>query len=167
LEYVHSGWWSEDKQYVFVHDELDEREFSLNTTLNIFDISNLRSPQLVATWRGPTRATDHNGFVRGNKYYMSNYERGVTVLDISDPTAPDEAGFFDTFGASNNASFNGVWGVYPYLPSGNILASDIQGGLYILSDDTLGAQDDAVGFAATTLLVEEGESVRLEVAKQG
>jgi choice-of-anchor B domain-containing protein len=45
--YVHSGWWSEDKNYVIVHDELDERNFGLNTTLNIFDISDLTSPQLV------------------------------------------------------------------------------------------------------------------------
>jgi choice-of-anchor B domain-containing protein len=166
-DYVHSGWWSEDKQYIFVHDELDERRFALNTTINVFDISDLSAPLLVATWRGPTKATDHNGFVKGNKYYMSNYERGVTVLDISDPTAPNEIAFFDTFGASNNASFSGAWGVYPFLPSGNILASDIQGGLYILKDDTLMPSDDAVGFSKTQLSGEEGTTLRVEVVKQG
>ena len=31
--YVHSGWWSEDKQTIFVHDELDERNRGLRTTL--------------------------------------------------------------------------------------------------------------------------------------
>jgi choice-of-anchor B domain-containing protein len=167
LDYVHSGWWSEDKQYIFVHDELDERSFALNTTLNVFDISDLRSPQLVETWRGPTQATDHNGFVKGNKYYMSNYERGVTILDISDPTALSEIAYFDTFGASNNASFNGVWGVYPFLPSGHILVSDIRGGLYILKDETLSANDDAAGFLQTQLSVNEGSTLRVEVFKQG
>lgn len=165
--YVHSGWWSEDKQYIFVHDELDERRYALNTTLNVFDISDLRSPQLVETWTGPTRATDHNGYVKGNKYYMSNYERGVTVLDISDPTALSEIGFFDTFGASDNATFNGAWGVYPFLPSGHLLVSDMQGGLYILKDETLGATQDAVGFSATQVSVPEGTKLKLEVFKQG
>jgi len=167
LEYVHSGWWSEDKNYIFVHDELDERNRVINTSLNVFDISDLRSPQLVATWVGPTRAVDHNGFVKGNKYYMSNYERGVTILDISDPTAPREIGYFDTFGPSNNAAFNGVWGVYPYLPSGIIIASDIQGGLYVLRDDTLRDTDNALGFAETLIQAQEGSTINIEVIKQG
>ena len=167
VEYVHSGWWSEDKHYIFVHDELDERTFALNTTLNVFDISDLRAPQLVATWRGPTRAIDHNGFVKGNKYYMSTYERGLTILDVGNPRAPVEVGFFDTFGASNNASFNGMWGVYPYLPSGNILASDIQGGLYIFQDNTLLPEHNGAGFAHTQVIAQEGIQATLEVVKQG
>ncbi|MBT3621909.1 MAG: T9SS type A sorting domain-containing protein, partial [Flavobacteriales bacterium] len=28
-------------------------------------------------------------------------------------------------------SFKGAWGIYPYLPSGNIIVSDMQTGLYI------------------------------------
>lgn len=166
-EYVHSGWWSEDKQYVILHDELDEQRRGLNTTVHFFDISDLNSPTLVASWTGPTRAIDHNGFVRGNRYYMSNYERGVTILDISDPTAPTEIGNFDTFGTSNNPSFNGTWGVYPYLPSGIILASDIQGGLYILKDETLDDLDNAVGFAANQISLDEASSGTITVSKQG
>lgn len=167
LEYVHSGWWSENKQFIFVHDELDEQRNAINTSLNIFDISDLNSPQLVATWVGLTRATDHNGFVKGNKYYMSNYERGVTILDVSNATLPREIGYFDTFGTSDNASFNGVWGVYPFLPSGIILASDIQGGLYILRDDTLRDTDNAVGFANTQVQTQEDNLLSVEVTKQG
>ena len=64
---------------------------------------------------------------------MSNYERGLTILDITDPATPTEAGYFDTYTPSDNASFNGAWGVYPFLPSGNILVSDINSGLYVLS----------------------------------
>ncbi|MDQ3249980.1 MAG: SpaA isopeptide-forming pilin-related protein, partial [Chloroflexota bacterium] len=32
--------------------------------------------------------------------------------------------------------FNGAWGVYPFLPSGTILVSDIEGGLFILREAT-------------------------------
>ena len=121
----------------------------------------------MATWTGPTRASDHNGFTRGNRYYMSNYERGMTILDITDPTAPEEVGFFDTFSTSNNASFNGNWGVYPYLPSGIILASDIQGGLYILKDETLGDIENAVGFEQSEFSFDEGSTNNIMVTKQG
>jgi len=166
-EYTHSGWWTEDRQYVILHDELDESNRGLNTTVHVFDISDLNDPTLVSTWRGPTRAIDHNGFVRGNKYYMSNYERGVTILDLSDPLAPTEIGFFDTFPSSNNAGFNGVWGVYPYLPSGIILASDIQGGLYILKDETQSAAKDDIQFLTKAYAVTEGNTVDIIVDRSG
>lgn len=166
-EYTHSGWSSEDKQYVIVHDELDEQRHGINTTLNIFDISSLSAPLLVGTWTGPTRAIDHNGFVRGNRYYMSNYERGVTVLDISDPSDPIEVGFFDTYPVSNNAGFNGAWGVYPFLPSGYILVSDINSGLYILQDQTLENDTGKIAFATKTINVDEGQSVSVTVTKTG
>lgn len=166
-EYTHSGWWTEDRQYVILHDELDESNRGLNTTVHVFDISDLNEPTLVSTWRGPTRAIDHNGFVRGNKYYMSNYERGVTILDLSDPLAPTELGYFDTFPSSNNAGFNGVWGVYPYLPSGIILASDIQGGLYILKDETQSAAKDDIQFSTKSYAVTEGNSVDITVERSG
>ena len=63
---------------------------------------------------------------------MSNYERGLTVLDVTQPTAATDIGFFDTYPTSDDAHFNGAWGVYPFLPSGTLLVSDIQSGLFVL-----------------------------------
>ncbi|GGO67256.1 choice-of-anchor B family protein [Bowmanella pacifica] len=165
-EYVHSGWWSEDKGYIMVHDELDESRLGLNTTLRIFEISDLSAPQLVGTWTGPTQAIDHNGFVRGNRYYMSNYERGLTVLDISDPTQPTQAGFFDTYPASDQTTFNGAWGVYPFLPSGLILVSDINSGLYILRDNTRQSPLASISLSQARISTEEGKDLLLEVTPQ-
>ncbi|MFC6440816.1 choice-of-anchor B family protein [Bowmanella sp. JS7-9] len=165
-EYVHSGWWSEDKHYIFVHDELDESRRGLNTTLRIFDISDLQDPELAGIWTGPTAAIDHNGFVRGNKYYMSNYERGLTILDISQPSNPLEAGFFDTFPTRTSNNFNGAWGVYPYLPSGLILISDINRGLFVLRDNTLTEQSQ-VGFRDANIIADEGAQITLQVQRQG
>jgi choice-of-anchor B domain-containing protein len=166
-EYTHSGWWSEDKQFVIVQDELDEQRQGLNTTLNIFDISSLTVPTLVGTWTGPTRAIDHNGFVRGNRYYMSNYTRGMTVLDITDPSKPIEVGYFDTFPGNDGANFNGAWGVYPFLPSGIILVSDINSGLYILQDNTLDTVSGSVAFSRASQQLTEGDVASIEVQKTG
>lgn len=131
--YTHSGWWTEDKRHVFIQDELDEVRNGHNTRLYTLDLGDLRHPVLSHTWTGPTGAIDHNGFVKGDRYYMSNYRRGLTVLDIADPDDPQEIGFFDTFPTPpDDARFNGAWGTYPYLPSGTILVSDIEGGLFLL-----------------------------------
>ncbi|MBT8099806.1 MAG: choice-of-anchor B family protein, partial [Gammaproteobacteria bacterium] len=67
-QYVHSGWPSEDGQFLFTHDELDEQNLGLQTTLRVFSLADLRAPDPVGTWLGPTPAIDHNGFVRGNRY---------------------------------------------------------------------------------------------------
>jgi choice-of-anchor B domain-containing protein len=134
--YTHSGWWSEDKRFVFVQDELDEQELGLNTTLRTFDIADLTAPVLTKVWSGPDRNIDHNGFTKGDRYYMSAYRRGLMILDVSDPNDPREVAFFDTFPvpAENSAVFNGAWGVYPYLPSGTLVVGDIEGGLFVLRE---------------------------------
>ena len=164
-EYVHSGWYTEDKQVLVVHDELDEQNRSLNTSVRFFELSDLRVPTLLSTWVGTTAAIDHNGFVRGNRYYMSHYTRGMTVLDISDSANPQTIGHFDTFPPNDNNGFNGAWGIYPYLPSGNLLVSDIVGGLYVLRDNTLDPAEGNARFTQGTYAVVEGETARISVVR--
>jgi len=166
--YVHSGWVSEDKQYLFVQDELDEQRISnLKTTLRGYNIADLTNPQPSGNWVGPERAIDHNGFVRGNRYYMSNYSRGLAILDISDPTAPTQVGLLDTYPFSNNASFVGAWGAYPYLPSGNIAISDIDSGFYLAADSTLDVPQGSFTFSNTSYAAAEGQSAALGVERIG
>jgi choice-of-anchor B domain-containing protein len=83
---------------------------------------------------GTTPAIDHNGYVKGNTYYQANYAAGVRMIDISniENKALNEIGFFDTYPENNNATFKGAWSVYPYLPSGNIIISDIDRGLFVI-----------------------------------
>lgn len=136
--YTHSGWYSKDKNYIFIQDELDERNLGVNSRLYVMDIQDLTAPRAIGWYEGSTRAIDHNGFTLGDKYYMSNYKRGLTILDVSDPTEPKEIGFFDTYPIpeANDPQFDGAWGAYPYLPSGNILVSDISNGLFVLKDNS-------------------------------
>jgi len=136
LGYTHSGWWSEDKMFIFIQDELDERNTGSDTTLRTLDISDLTNPFVSNVHLGTTQAIDHNGFTVGNKYYMSNYRRGLTVYDITNPNQPIISSFFDTYPqpSENNATFAGAWGTYPFLPSGNILISDSSYGLFVVKE---------------------------------
>jgi len=167
VAYVHSGWWSEDKQFLFVHDELDERDFGLNTTLRVFSLADLGAPVAAGAWTGPSRAIDHNGFVRGNRYYMSNYSRGLTILDISDPANPALAGRLDTYPASDGSIFAGAWGTYPFFHSGNIAISDIGSGFYMAADRTLDVAQGSLAFSASSYGGNEGNSLQIGVSRTG
>lgn len=167
VAYIHSGWWSEDKQFLFVHDELDERDFGLSTTLRVFSLADLGAPIAAGTWTGPTRAIDHNGFVRGNRYYMSNYSRGLTILDITDPANPALAGRLDTYPASDGSIFAGAWGTYPFFHSGNIAISDIGSGFYMVGDRTLDVAQGSIAFSASSYGGNEGDSLQIGVSRTG
>ena len=134
LGYAHSGWISSDGNYIFLHDELDEQNFGLNSRIRTINITSLTAPTVSTFYTGPTAAIDHNGYTIGDKFYFSNYTRGIGILNVSNPNAPVELGYFDTYPTSNTTTFNGAWGVYPFLPSGNILISDIQRGLIVVRE---------------------------------
>ena len=166
VAYVHSGWWSEDKQFLFVHDELDESDFGLLTTLRVYSLADLTAPVTAGPgYLGPTTAIDHNGFVRGNRYYMSNYTRGLTILDITDAGSPTLAGRIDTFPGSDSVGFAGAWGTYPFLPSGNIAISDIETGLYMVADRTLDVDQGKLAFSASSFGADEGTQAQLTVSR--
>lgn len=132
--YVHQGWFTEDQRYFILGDELDERDFSFNSRTIVLDFSDLDDPQFHFNYSGPTAAIDHNGYVNGNLFYLANYTAGMRVLDISDIANGNmvEIGFFDTYPQNNSTAFDGVWSLYPYFNSGNIVVSDINRGLLIV-----------------------------------
>jgi choice-of-anchor B domain-containing protein len=134
VRYTHQGWFTEDLNYFIVGDELDERDFGNNTRTLVFDLSDLDNPLYDFEYLGPTAAIDHNGYPNGNDYFLANYRAGVRVLDLSQigSNSLTEIGFFDTYPDNDNAAFNGVWNVYPFFTSGNIVISDIESGLFII-----------------------------------
>jgi hypothetical protein len=64
----------------------------------------------------------------------SYYTFGLHVLDVEFPELPVLSGYYDT-SPSAGGGFNGAWGAYPYLPSGRILVSDRQEGLFVLEPE--------------------------------
>ena len=134
IGYTHQGWFTEDLNYFIVGDELDEINFGNNTRTLVFDLTDLDNPLFDFDYLGPTAAIDHNGYPNGNDYFLANYRAGIRVLDLSQigSNTLTEIGFFDTYPEDDNAAFNGVWNVYPFFTSGNIVISDIERGLFII-----------------------------------
>ena len=134
--YTHQGWFTEDHRYFILGDELDEYRYGMNTRTLIFDLQDLDNPVLSSTYFGKSKAIDHNGYVKGNEFFLSSYTAGMRVFDISNISSADkpmvETGFFDTRPRNNRTSFKGVWSVYPYFSSGNIVISDINRGMFIV-----------------------------------
>lgn len=135
--YTHQGWLTENQKYYILGDEIDENDFGFNTRTIVIDLSDLDNPVLHFDYYGPTSAIDHNGYVKGNKFHLSNYRAGYRAIDISDIENGEmtEVAFFDTYPANNNAQFNGVWSTYPFFNSGTIVVADIDRGLFLLRLD--------------------------------
>ncbi len=134
IAYTHQGWFTEDQRYFFLGDELDEVNLGFKSRTLIFDLSDLDNPVLHETYLGPTSAIDHNGYIKGDNYFLANYTAGIRILDISGVAEKTitETGFFDTYPTTDNAQFDGVWSVFPYFSSGKIVVSDINSGLFII-----------------------------------
>ena len=132
--YSHQGFLSEDHQYFFLGDELDELKYGAPTQTRIFDLTSLSNPTLHVNYFGGVNAIDHNGYIKGNKFYLASYTAGLRVLDISQVQnkSVTEIGFFDTYPFNNNPKFNGVWSIYPFFESGVIAINDIDSGLFLV-----------------------------------
>ncbi len=132
--YNHSGWMHETLPYYYMADE------TLGSDLKVVDVSNPQDMHVVNTFDsepadgGPV--IPHNLIVRGDYLYVSYYFEGLQVYDISDPVHPQRVLYYDTYPDDVNVNqvfYQGAWGVYPFLPSGHILVSDLNNGLYLTS----------------------------------
>jgi len=132
--YTHQGWFTEDLTYFITGDEQDELQFGNNTRTIIFDLTDLDNPLYQFQYLAPLSAIDHNGYVKGNFFYLASYTAGLLVYDITSiaNSSIGEVGYFDVHPADNSASFDGAWSVYPYFDSGNIIVSDMASGLFIV-----------------------------------
>ncbi len=151
--YTHQGWFTDDQKYFILGDEIDELDFGFNTRNIIFDFSDLDNPSLTFEYYGPTPATDHNAYVKGDMLYLANYKAGVRMIDISDIENENftEVGYFDVYPSNNSAGYDGAWNVYPYFESGNLLVSSLTysdnnylGGMYIIRASDLATEDVAL-----------------------
>jgi choice-of-anchor B domain-containing protein len=160
-EFAHNVWPSDDNAYCYTTDEVT------SGFVAAYDMSNLQNVVETDKARHPLSdgAAPHNAHFFNDYIVTSHYRDGLTVHDASDPSNIVLTGYFDSSPASGNG-FNGAWGAWPYLPSGNILVSDIEEGLFILGVDYVRAaklEGTVTEFGSGNLL----NGVQIEVVGSG
>ena len=144
----HSGWKLNDV-YIFADE-------NFGYDLKVCDVSNINEIEVVSTFNSnvSNSSIPHNLIIKDNYVFLSYYHDGLQIFDVSDPAEPKKVGFYDTYLQENGTFYAGAWGVYPLLPSGNILISDISSGLFVLE------------FSPDIISICEGESLYLEGGDQ-
>lgn len=165
--YSHQAWLSADRQYLYLNDELDERDgLNATTTTRIMDVSDLENPFEATTFTNGNTSIDHNMYILGSTMFASNYRSGLRIFDASNPLAPVETGFFDTWPEDDEQFFNGLWSNYPFLPSGIVIGSDIEKGMFVWLP---GGPQLIFSYpqGRPDLLDPDGDSIRVQVQEQG
>jgi choice-of-anchor B domain-containing protein len=134
-QFCHNAWVSDDGTHVFTTDEVSNGYIG---AYNVTDLDDMYETDRIQTAPG-TNVIPHNAHVLNDFIITSYYTEGVTIHDGSNPNHLIEVGHYDTSPNFSGSGYNGCWGAYPYLPSGNILASDMEEGLYILGVDYIRA----------------------------
>ncbi len=129
--YNHSGWLSEDGTTYYMADETHGMDLKVLDVTQLPDISVIDTIDAGSSSRFtiPHNQVVHNGYL-----YSSYYYDGLQVWDIKDPENITRVMHYPTSSIPHRNSFEGAWGVYPFLPSGVILVSDMQEGLFIVDD---------------------------------
>ena len=130
--YCHQGWLDAEGKYFYINDELDEGDSVSTTTTIVINVQNLSAPFHASSFNNGNTAIGHNLFVKGNLLYEANYRSGFRVFDLGvDRLNPPEIAYFDTYPGSDSANFNGLWNIWPFFPSGTVIGSDIERGLFV------------------------------------
>jgi choice-of-anchor B domain-containing protein len=125
----HSGWTSEDGNYLYICDELAK---ATENDITVWDISDLESPVMVDSFADPN-ANVHNLYVRGNYAYVSYYRAGFRLFDISDPLNMELVAQYDTDPNLSGLGYGGNFGIFTNWGEDMILASDEENGLYVFN----------------------------------
>ncbi len=137
--YNHNSWLNPEGTHAYYTEEIPD-----GRPVQVIDLQNLADGEIEAVHSFLDRfsqistapfhdAIPHNVYIKDHLLFNSQYEDGLLVYDISDPVQPVLVGHYDTH--PQNTQYNGYrgnWGNYPWLPSGTIIAGDMQNGLQLL-----------------------------------
>lgn len=126
--FTHNVWLSDDSKIAYTTDEKD------NAPIAAYDVSDPTDIQELDRFRPALSfgngVVPHNVHVWNDYLIISYYADGCIIVDASRPNNLVEVGNFDTWTGAD-AGTNGMWGAYPFLPSGNILGTDVDNGFYV------------------------------------
>ncbi len=116
---THNSWLTEDRRHVLTTGE----SFSAYlTSFDIADPQDIRELDRIAP-NDSVHAACHNTHVYHDWAVTSWYTDGVYITDAHRPENLVYTGWYDTW-PGNGTFFAGCWGVYPFFPSGTIVASN-------------------------------------------
>lgn len=120
--FTHNSWPTHNNQYVFTTDEVDN---SYLTSYDVSELNNITELDRVQATPG-SGSIVHNVHLYNDQFaWTAYYKDGVVLFDVSQPDNMIKVGWYDTDPQESGGGYGGTWGVYPYLPSGNIIVSDL------------------------------------------
>lgn len=120
--------WTMGGNYAFTTDEVSGGyigAYDISDPANIVELDRIQSSPGAGV-------IPHNTHVKDNFLVTSYYSDGVTVHDATYPYNLIEVANYDTY-PLQTTGYDGCWGVYPFFPSGLMVASDREYGLFVLS----------------------------------
>jgi choice-of-anchor B domain-containing protein len=128
-QFTHNLWLNDAGTALFT---TDENSNSFLGSYDITDLSNIKELDRVQLTPG-SGSIVHNTHTLNDFEIVSWYKDGIAIVDVSRPDNMIITGSYDTYPQGTGNGFSGCWGVYPYLPSGNLVVSDINNGLFVLA----------------------------------
>jgi choice-of-anchor B domain-containing protein len=131
--YNHSSWVDASGKYLMFTDEIPG-----GLDIKVYDISDIRNPIWLNAYHSNDAATAHNAFFVGDYAYVSYYHDGFYIFNIKDKSNIFAEAYYhtSTYPPPSYEGYKGCWGVYPFLPSGNIAVSDMGEGIFMLRRDS-------------------------------
>jgi len=152
FQYTHQGWVTPDGRFIYMDDELDEyygttfpqnggSDDGARTRTLIWNADDLQNPKWVNTFSSPKTVIDHNQYINHGHSFQSNYCGGLRVLDVANPLATYQHGYFDLAPYCDGPVFQGSWSNYPYYVDHpddvtgktlTVVVTSIERGLYVV-----------------------------------
>ena len=127
--FTHNSWLNDSGNILFTTDEVSD---SYLAAYDISDVNNITELGRIQLTPG-SGSIIHNTHTYDDFEIVSWYKDGIAIVDVSRPDNMIVVGSYDTYPQGSGSGFNGCWGVYPFLPSGNLVCSDIDNGLFVLT----------------------------------
>ncbi|MDF1545429.1 MAG: choice-of-anchor B family protein [bacterium] len=117
--YVHNIWPTGNRKNLVTTEE------TTGKTVKIWNYEDINNIRLLGEYQPSGNSLAHNAHLEGNTLYLSYYNHGVRVVDISTPYCPKEIASYDLVD-------DNTWGVFPHTGDSLVYSSNLDGTMYIL-----------------------------------
>lgn len=134
LLYSHSSWvTTAGGRTIAVHGD---EGFDAHVKIVDVDDASGEFLQVIGEFQTRAEVSAHNIQAFGERAYIAHYQDGVRILDLSDPTSPQQTAYFNTWSPARSgvSFFEGAVGIDVDTASGLLYVADTPRGLMILRE---------------------------------